>query len=571
MRVSIRPRSVRHLCLLVFSLSAIGACTVAPLTLKVDEKATAPVIDGFGASTLVPSVANEAARRLFAQGMAQVYAFNEVEAIRSFKAALAQDPNCAMCAWGVALKMGPHINNPTRGDLRVAMSYLDYAVRHKQGASERDQALIDSLAVRYGHVAARALPPVPGADICRAPGGAKADPLDIAYADHMRALAARFPDDPDVLSQYAEAAMVATSRMDWWDRETGKPAPRIGELATMLEASLKQHPEHVGLNHYMIHAVDAVQVAPRAVASADRLGKLAPKSPHLLHMPSHTYALVGRYADATRVNQLAVAADEALAEDMKKQNFSVTKDWRGHNTHFQWYGALMEGRAELALTTARTAAGRAKGDHEFAEYTRSLPLLTLLHLQRWDALLKEPAATGNKGIAALLADMSRGIAMARSGQVAEARAALARIETTAKKLTAKHSGTDGGSKIIRSLANSAPAQLGAEIAWAEQRIDDALALQAKAVAVGADADMTEPPMLAGGPRLRLGRMQLQAKRFTAAEQTFRADLALRPANGWALQGLEKALAEQGKQAGAVRAKADLAASWPLAESEVRAN
>ena len=131
----------------------------------------------------------------------------------------------------------------------------------------------------------------------------------------------------------------------------------------MLEAGLVLHPEHVGLNHYMIHTVDAVPVARRAEAAADRLGALAPKSPHLLHMPSHTYAHLGRYADATRVNQAAVAADEAMDAEMKRQKFSVSKDWRGHNLHFQWYGALMEGRGDLALSTARTAAGRAKGDN----------------------------------------------------------------------------------------------------------------------------------------------------------------------------------------------------------------
>jgi tetratricopeptide (TPR) repeat protein len=568
MRVRIRPRSVQQLCILVFSLSLAGACTMLPLTL--DVKATAPVLDGFGASTLVPSQANEPARRLFAQGMAQVYAFNEVEAIRAFKAALAQDPNCGLCAWGVALKMGPHINNPERGDLGMAIKYVDYAIKHSKGAAARDLALIESLALRYGHGAARAIAPPPG-EICRAPGAGteeRADPLDIAYAEQMRLLAARFPADPDVLSTYAEAELVAT-RSDWWDRETGKPAGRIGELANLLEAGLARHPEHVGLNHYMIHTVDAVPVAARAVAAADRLGKLAPKSPHLLHMPAHTYAQVGRYADATRVNQLAVAADETLALELKKQNFTVSKDWRAHNAHFQWYAALMEGRGELALETARAAAGRAQGDHEYAEYLRSLPMLTLLHLQRWEALLAEPMPSGGKGLATVLGEMSRGIAMARSGQHANARAALARLEPKAKLLAKKHSGKDYIAKVMHSIATSAPAQLSAELALTEQRIDEALVLQAQAVAASADANATEPPMLASGPRQRLGGMQLRAKRFEAAEQSFRADLASHPGSGWALNGLGKALSAQGKQAEAQRAQRDLASSWALADIQVR--
>lgn len=567
MRPHIRRRFAQ-LCILSFSLSVIGACAVLPLT--IDNKATAPVLDGFGESTLVPSQANDGARRLFAQGMAQVYAFNSAEAIRAFKAALAQDPDCGLCAWGIALKMGPNINDPTRGDLREAIQYVDYAIKHSKGASPRDLALIESLAVRYGHDAARAITAPPG-EICRSAGSGGTEPvnpLDLAYAGYLQQLAARFPPDPDVLATYAEAELVATKR-DWWNPLTGKPSGRVGELATLLEAGLARHPDHVGLNHYMIHAVDAVQAAPRALAAAERLGKLAPKSPHLVHMPAHTFALVGRYADATRVNQLAVAADQALDLELKKQNFTSSKDWRGHNLHFQWYAALMEGRGELALATARTSAGRAKSASEYSEYVRSLPMLTLLQLQRWDALLKEPMPSGTKGLATVLGEMSRGIAMARSGQPANARAALARLEPEAKALMQKHGGTDYMDKIMRSLAGSAQAQLSAELAFAENRTNDALALQTQAVSASVEADNSEPPMLAGGPRQRLGGMQLRAKQFAAAEQSYREDLAIHPKNGWALHGLEGALAAQGKQAEAQRAQRDLAISWALADSKLR--
>ncbi|MES2325158.1 MAG: hypothetical protein V4633_23125 [Pseudomonadota bacterium] len=562
-----KKRSTR-LSMMAFSLSVIGACTVMPLT--VDTKATAPVLDGFGDTTLVPSQGNEASRRLFAQGMAQVYAFNPPEAIRAFKAALAQDPGCGMCAWGVAHQMGPTINNPKRGDITQAKRYIDYAVNHSKDASPRDLALIGSLALRYGHSAGKNLaPPAAAGDVCSTSSGEPADPLDIAYAQHMLMLAERFPNDPDVLSAYAEAEMVATRGDDWWDKVTGKPAGRMGELATMIEAGLVKHPEHVGLNHYMIHAVDAVPVAARATAAADRLGRLAPKSPHLLHMPSHTYAHLGRYADATRVNQLANAADEAMMADLKKQKFELTRDWRGHNTHFQWYGALMEGRSELALETARTVAGRSKGDGEFSEYVRALPMLTLLHLQRWDELLKEAMPTGGKGIAVVVGNMARGIALVRTGKLDEAKAALKLMDPVAKKLVAGMTGKDRYPKMIRGVALSSVDQLAAEIAFAEKRIDDALALQAKAVADSVHANGTEPPMLASGPRLRLGSMQMRAGRHAEAEKTYRQDLENHPKNGWALSGLKLALASQGKPGEMQAVSKDLATSWALADVKVQ--
>ena len=116
-------------------------------------------------------------------------------------------------------------------------------MRHSQGASARDRALIESLALRYGHSAARTIAPPPG-DICRTSGDASApvDPLATAYARHMRELVARCPGDPDVLAHYAEAEMVATSG-DWWDRTGGTPMGRMGELGAMVEAGLKAYPK----------------------------------------------------------------------------------------------------------------------------------------------------------------------------------------------------------------------------------------------------------------------------------------------------------------------------------------
>jgi len=558
------PRTAQRLTTLALSLSMMGACSLVPL--RLDETAKAPMLDGFGASTLQPSQGNEAARRLFAQGMAQAYAFNEDEAIRAFKGALAQDPDCALCAWGVALQMGPNINNTQRGDLREAEQYVGYALQHSAGASARDRELIASLAIRYGHASQQA--GVVPQDICRSPGAADAepaDPLDLAYADRMLQLTQRFPDDPDVLTLYAEAEMVAT-RGDWWDKASGKPYGRIGPLATQLEQGLLHHPEHVGLNHYMIHAVDAVPVARRAEAAADRLGALAPKSPHLLHMPSHTYANLGRYADATRVNQLAVAADVDMAQELQRQHFKDTKDWRRHDLHFQWYGALMEGRGELALSTARASAARATHDHEFSEYYRALPMLTLLHLRRWNEVLQEPMPSGERGVAKMLADMARGIALARTGQLDGANAALARLAPLSDKLIKERGKQDFMDKMIRSVAGTAQAQLRAEIALAGGHVDDALAQQAAAVAASKFADDMEPPMLAGSPRQRLGTLQMQSKRYAAAEQSFRDDLALRPANGWSLQGLNQALAAQGKRSEAQGVARDLARSWALADA-----
>ena len=553
----------------------ISACALLPL--QPDRNARAPALDGYGNATLIVTTTVPAAQALFAQGMAQAYAFNEVEAIRAFKAALAQDPDCAMCAWGVGYQLGPNINNPDRGDLSEALRYVDYAIKHAGAVTPRERALIDALALRYAFASeAKNTAPLQAA-VCKSrvsDAGEKADPLDIAYAERMRGLADRFPADPDIVSLYAEAELIAT-HFDLWDDVTGKPKGRIGEVADRLEAALPANLNHTGLNHYLIHTVDALPAAHRAEAAADRLGALAPKSPHLVHMPSHTYAWLGRYGDATRVNQQAIQLDLDFAAAMKAQGFDVSKDWRGHNGRFQWYSALMEGRGDLALEMARTAGARAsKGDGEWGEFMRAQPLLTLLRMERWDAVLNEPlpaVGKGSKGMATVLAEQARGVALARTGKTAEAAQALARLEPAAAPLLKANTGKSFEQKFVRGVVEVAQARLRAEVALANQRFEEAQAQQTLAITAAKDVDSAEPPLLAAGTRLTLGDMQLQAKAWVAAEQSFRADLKQHPNSGWALRGLAQALKGQGREAEAATQRAALDKSWAVADARLRAS
>src|SRR5262245_51637513 len=50
------------------------------------------------------------AQRFFDQGLVLAYGFNHAAAEQAFREAARLDPACAMCAWGVALVLGPHIN-----------------------------------------------------------------------------------------------------------------------------------------------------------------------------------------------------------------------------------------------------------------------------------------------------------------------------------------------------------------------------------------------------------------------------------------------------------------------------
>ncbi len=552
--------------------SAFFMTSCAMLPFAPDRSATAPVLEGYGSLDTAVTTSVPAARDTFRRGMLQAYAFNEVEAVRMFKAALAQDPQCGMCAWGVAWQLGPNINSQARGDFAEHLRYVDYALRHMAGTTARERGLVDALAIRYAHSStARETAPLM-AEVCGKPANEedeKSHPLDVAYAAKLRALADAYPDDADVLSMYAEAEIIATEGDSGWTPQ-GKPNGRIGEVADRLEKLLVRQPEHTGINHYMIHIADAPLVAHRAIAAADRMGKLAPQSPHLLHMPSHIYVHVGRYADGTRVNQQSVLADVTLAQTQKAQGFTTSKDWRGHDLHFLWYASLMEARLEVALDAAHQRAERTgKSDSVFAEYFRSLPLLTLVRMERWDDVLKEPQPAGEKGLAKANFEYARGVAQARLGQLAQAQESLDRLQVAVAETTKAHSTKSGMHKSIRSMLELAHEGLQAELALAQRRFEVALAHQAKAVAAAEKLDSREPPLMGAGTYLTLGHIQSQAGRFGDAEKTFRQDLLARPASGWALRGLEQALRAQGREAEAAKYRAELQRSWSQASLPLR--
>jgi tetratricopeptide (TPR) repeat protein len=552
--------------LTLLGVIVVASCaTTAPL---VNPQATAPELSGFGVVQMTVTTSVPAARQWYLQGMQQAYAFNEREAVRSFKAALAQDAQCAACAWGVAWQLGPNINAVEREDLGEALRYALLAQDLAGNATPRERALIDAMVVRYADKSSAAGAGLPASDMCVSGGTGKAHPLDIAYALQLRVLADAYPDDPDVVSLYAEAEMVAT-RDDWWDPKTGKPAGRIGEVADRVERALAKNVDHTGLNHYLIHVVDAPGVAQRAVGAADRLGTLAPQAPHLVHMPSHTYVHVGRYADATRVSQAALSAQQDLNARLATLGFAQTKNWNGHNRHFLWFAALMQGRGDLALETARRlAAGAATSKSPWGEYQRGLPLLTLVRLGRWGDVLEETAGAGAADRTPAMYEYARGMAFVRTGRVAESAVLVVSLDERVRVARAAAKPDDDFAKSMAEMLATLSSQLKAEVALARGDVEVALAAGRDAIRAE-EAMGGEPPMLGGGSQVALGDMLMRARRYPEAEAAFRADLAVQPGSGWALRGLQSAVAAQSRGAEAQQVQAELARAWKEADVALR--
>jgi hypothetical protein len=230
----------------------------------------------------------------------------------------------------------------------------------------------------------------------------------------------------------------------------------------------------------------------------------------------------------------------------------------------------MDGRSELALAQAQRLAERgAKGKSINAEFMRGVPLLTLVRLERWDQVLRQDAMAGDAGLAAPITQYARGVALARTGQLGAARTAATALHGALDAPVLVGKGVMGDDP-ARSVLAILDARLRAEIAAAEGDLPAASKELQQGIELEAALEANEPPLLGDGSRLALGDLMLRQRRWADAETAFRADLVDHPGSGWALRGLQQALAGQGKAEAAGQAQRELARAWWAADPTLRA-
>lgn len=521
---------------------------------------------GLGTSTLQVTARDAQARAWFAQGLLLTYAFEHREAARVFRAALARDPGCAMCAWGVAYALGPNINNPDRGPERDIRRAVALAQQAAAGASPVERALIDAMAVRYGRADERTQKSYEamGAAMCSTRKSEReVDPQELAYAAAMTDVVQKFPDDPDVVALYADAVM-STLPWNWWDPKTGQANGSVGDVIARLSAATRRHPRHTGALHFYVHVAEHSPDPRQAEVAADGLGSEAPAAPHLVHMGSHIYKNIGRFADGSRANEQALEVQKRFDAALKAQGVPFRGNWDWHHLHFLWYSALMEGRTALSLNTARELERRfgSRGDG-FGEYARLLPLATLVRLQRWDAVLAEPVFPHGLGLLAGYGAYARGMAYAHTARLPQAKAQLAEVAALGAQPTLQRA-TLYGQPLPPKMMAMAHDALAGTIARAERRHDEAIARLRKA-AEADDEFGSDPPLLGGGVRLALAGALLDAGQLDEAAREIAEAQRLNGPSAWTHQGLAQ-LAERRGARDDSRRHAELArAAWKNAE------
>lgn len=509
---------MRHRLIVPLAALGLAAACVAP---------KAPVLAGLGDYSVEVTTKLPESQRFFDQGLALTYAFNHAEAARSFREARRLDPTNAMASWGLALALGPNINAPMTAEAEAeAREAIAEALVRSGNCTPKERALIEALTVRFDPAAG---------------GGADAASRNLAYAEHMGRLAGQFPEDADVCT-LAVAAFMETTPWNYWNKD-GSPREGTEHAVASLEAVLERHPNHAGAIHYYIHLVEASKNPGRAEAAADRLAALMPGAGHIVHMPSHIYMRVGRYADAANANVSAIMADDEYLSACHAQGLYPV-GYYPHNIHFLWSARCMQGRYEDALEAAQRVAKQVKGgtccglSELSAEDQASTPLYTMVRFGKWKDILAARRPASDLKFATAIWHYARGLAFSATYDKAGSEVELANLRALAADPAVAEAtlNFDTGGKVL-AIAERC---LAAEIAAHNKDLATGITLLQEAVALQDDLTYMEPPTFFYPVRQSLGALLLEAERFAEAEAVYEADLAEWPENGWSLFGLAAA-------------------------------
>ena len=225
----------------------------------------------------------------FNRGIALLHSFAYAAAESAFRRVAAGDPNCAMAHWGVAMTYFHQLWEPPLTPSASAVAGEEIRLARRIGSgSEHERRFIDALVFIYP-------------DDSHLPYSTRAANYEQATCD----LAAAAPTDVEAQVFCALALLANASPLD-------KSHAKQKKAAEILEPLYRREPEHPGIPHYLIHAYDNAELAPKGLPAARAYSRIAPSAPHALHMPSHIFTRLGLWQDSISSNLAAREAAHRL-------------------------------------------------------------------------------------------------------------------------------------------------------------------------------------------------------------------------------------------------------------------
>ncbi|HWM89833.1 MAG TPA: hypothetical protein VN493_03630 [Thermoanaerobaculia bacterium] len=485
-----------------------------------------------------PTSGSPEAQAHFVRGVAALHSFWYDEAADAFREAQKADPGFALAYWGEAMTY----NHPiwSEQDREAALAALERLApapeaRAAKAPTEREKAWMAAVEVLYGE-------------------GEKKD-RDRAYAEAMRQLHERWPDDFEAASFYA-LSLIGPALVGG---QTGPDRDRdLIKAAAVLEELFDRNPEHPGVVHYLIHAYDDPVHAPLGLRAARIYAKVAPSAHHALHMPSHIFVQLGQWAETSASNEAAWAAS---VDWVKRRGLAVEKrDF--HSLSWLAYSYTQQGRlrkAEEVLEIARQAA-RESDSPRVASSLAGMEARYRVETRTWQPA--KPAAEKDKveeahcGMAHGRGDgaglLAMGLGAARAGDLAAAEQAAEGLRSL----------KEGAGPIMEK-------EVSALVLLARKKPEEALALLKEAAELEAKMPPPSGPPDPVKPAPELyGEVLLELGRAEEAAQQFQASLLRMPNRAASLLGAARAAVKMGDREAARRHYAALAGIWSEADTNL---
>lgn len=462
-----------------------------------------PAPEKLGAVTF-PTSCKPAVKAAFDRATALLHSFTYALSEQGFADVAARDPTCAMAHWGMAMTHYHQLWDAPSGEaLRLGSEQIALAAA-APGATARERGYIEALAAYYR-----------GAD--------QAAPAVRArrYSQAMAGVARANRGDDEAQIFYA-LSLIATAP------PTDRTHANQKRAAAILEPIYRRTPQHPGLAHYLIHAYDSAELAPRGLAAARAYSKIAPSAPHALHMPSHIFTRLGLWDDSIASNRAARAAAHAQGDVGEEL----------HAMDYLTYAYLQTGRRDEAAQVVADVA--AMPDLPAAQFkvgyaATAMRVRLAVESSDWDAAARLQPLPGASPQVAAIVYWARALGHARAKVPAPADADIEALAACVAALRA--SGDAYWATQTNALLKSAQA-------WRLAAAGQPDAAVASLRAAADEEDAVEKLPLTPGPivpaREQLGELLLAQHRPAEARAAFKAALTLAPGRRGAAVGAKAA-------------------------------
>jgi hypothetical protein len=457
----------------------------------------------------------------FERAVALLHSFAYTASEQAFRDVADADPNCAMAHWGIAMSRYHELWEPPSGeDLRQGAEEIQKAIDIRAGTL-RERQFIEALDTYYR-------------DADHEAPASRAE----RYANAMAVVARDNPNDSEAQIFYALALIATASPTDKTHANQKRAADILGPL-------FREQPQHPGLAHYLIHACDSAELAPRGLAAARAYSKIAPSVPHALHMPSHIFTRLGLWDDSIASNLAARAAAHQqgdVGEELHAMDY-LTYAYLQRGQYAAAGQVVADLRLMKSLSASQFKAGYA---------ATAMPVRLVVERHAWNSAASLDALPDSAPQVAALVYWAQALGRARAKDPKSA-------DTEIDRLQAGLHATQAAGNAY--WASQVDVLLKEAQAWRLVALGEGPAAIVGLRAAADEEDAVEKLPVTPGPivpaREQLGELLLDLKRPEEALREFRTDLSLAPGRRGALMGAIAAAQQLGDRQTAAQLRAQL--------------